>query len=216
MAGIPPLYALDIETDTSGGGGLDPRSAGVVSAALMDEAEEWWYFTADPGPGTEEARLLAEMDAVLATLPPGLLVGWNTSVFDLPFLVDRSKASGVTLGVELSPDSSIVPKYDPLPGHDGGYQATWHGHRSLDIAYELRDWCAEHGVVWSLKPCARAHGIEVVEVDREAVHLLPAEALRVYNLSDVRATLVLATRWLRSGMVMMEESKTTSPGGRRR
>lgn len=96
-------------------------------------------------------------------------------------------------------DTSISPKYEPQPGFDlVGYHlsmwATGGNHKShSDMAYVWKDWAIDNEVTWSLKPVAKALGVEgVIEVDREHVHLLSVPERMAYNLSDVVATYRLA------------------------
>jgi hypothetical protein len=202
------LYALDIETDTSPvtdseraagftSRGLDPRITPVVNVAVSVGDE----ITVLRG---AEKELLEDLDALLGNLEPGVLVTWNGAVFDLPFLQDRAQICGAPLGLHLSPDPLIVPKYSALPGHQGGYQASWKSnstvaHAHLDIAYAYRQACSEAGVEWGLKPTARAVGLNPVEVQRTAVHDLSPQEQDEYVASDVRVTLALTTRLLTTG-----------------
>lgn len=179
--------AWDIETDTSGGHGLDPNKGGIVSIAAVASNGTERYFD-----GPDEAAIIAGFDRAVAALPGGArLVGWNSAVFDTPFVADRARILGVPIGLTLVADDAIVPKYDPLPGHGGGYSGTWHQTTLADVAYELRPYCEARDLRWSLKPFAQHLGIDVVEVDRAAIHLLSRDELRAYNLSDVHATLAI-------------------------
>ena len=128
MEGRPPLYGLDIETDTTRDG-LDPRVARVIAVAISGDHHRA-VLTGD------EPALLAALDQRIASLPPGVLVTWNGAAFDLPFLADRATRCGVRLGLRLTLDPAIPMRRPPLPGHLGAYRAGWHGHRHLD-AYRL-------------------------------------------------------------------------------
>lgn len=181
------VYGLDIETDTAAGG-LDPSTAAVVAVAVTGPD---WNVVLD-GP---EPELLAQLDDTVRRLQPGVLVTWNGSRFDLPFLVDRAARCGVDLGLELTPDTRFRSHREPLPGHQGGYQAQWHGHRHLDAYMVYRaDVGASLGFPCGLKPLARMMGLTPVEVDRERVHELAPEALSEYVASDAVLTRELALR----------------------
>lgn len=205
------IFALDIETDTSPlteaekaagftARGLDSRITPVTAAAFHDGRHTNVLHAADYRDG--EAGLLSRVGAYMIGAGAsrdngGVLVTWNGSVFDLPFLVDRARMLGVLgwfTGLELTRDESIVPKYDPLPGHAGGYRATWHGLPHLDMAYVDRDECLATGVSWSLKPWATHLGLDPVEVDRTRMHELSRAELDSYVASDAVITHGLATR----------------------
>ena len=144
----------------------------------------------------DERSLLRELDELLVSLPPGVLVTWNGAAFDLPFLADRARRCGVELGLEVRLDPSI-PRRDPMPGHSGAYRATWHHHRHID-GYQLyrADVGAALGLSCGLKPLARLVGLPVVEVDRERIHLLDLATRRSYVASDARlARLLVERRW---------------------
>jgi hypothetical protein len=184
---LPPIYGLDIETDTLIDG-LDPAVSPVVLAALSTPEGD----TVFDGP---EPSLLATLDARLAALPPGVVVTWNGATFDLPFLADRAAAAGVPLGLRLVPDPTVVLGRGPLRGHEGAYRARWHAHGHLD-AYRLYrgDVGRVLRVSCGLKTIARLVGLTPVEVDRERIHELPRSVLDAYVASDARLARLLAER----------------------
>jgi uncharacterized protein YprB with RNaseH-like and TPR domain len=181
------VYGLDIETDTTENG-LDPGVAAVVTVALA-------------GPGYEEVftgpehRLLADVDARLAELEPGVLATWNGAAFDLPFLADRGALHGLPLGLRLQHDPSITLRRAPLPGHRGAYRASWYDHGHLD-AYRLYrgDVGPALRISCSLKSIARFVGLAPIEVDRTRIHDLSNEALHAYAASDARLARILTER----------------------
>lgn len=185
---VTAAYGLDIETDTAHGG-LDPRTSPVVAAALASESG----VTVIRGP---EARLLRELDAILALLAPGVIVTWNGSGFDLPFLADRARRHGLRIGLRLSLDPGIVRFHPPLPGHAGFYRASWHGHDHLDAYLAYRALAAEDEGSLALKAVAARRGLAAVEVDRSRIHELEPEELASYVASDAGLALALArARW---------------------
>lgn len=170
--------------------GLDPSVSAIVSVAVV-------------GPDVElvldgdEVTLLRGLDRALAALAPGVLVTWNGSSFDLPFLADRARRHDVDLGLRLRHDPGIVLSRDPLPGHPGAYRGAWHGHRHLD-GYRLyrAEIDPDSGVSCGLKPLARHLGLEVLEVERDRIHELAPDVLRRYVVSDARlARELVARRW---------------------
>src|SRR3954470_8978838 len=128
---VPPLYGLDIETDTAVDG-LDPSVGRVLAVAVVaDDAHASGVFD-----HADERALLEHLDRHLAALPPGVLVTWNGARFDLPYLATRADRLGVPLGLQLRLDPALAGQHDPLPGHEGAYRARWHHHDHLD-AYRL-------------------------------------------------------------------------------
>ena len=203
----PPVYGLDIETDTTVDG-LDPAVGAIVTVALSGPDGDAVF----DGP---EASMLIAVDARLAALPPGVLATWNGAHFDLPFLADRAAHHGVALGLRLTLDPRIPSRRDPLPGHDGAYRAWWHGHRHVD-AYQLyrSDVGSVLGISCSLKTIARLVGLAPIEVDRARIHDLTPEALAAYVVSDARLARLLAERRADAGYVT-SRSQTDAIRGRR-
>jgi len=167
---------------------LDPAVAPIVAVALC--GTDWsTVFDGD------EADILTELDDAIRALEPGVIVTWNGSRFDLPFISDRARHLGLSLGLELTADPHHRSRHDPLPGHSGGYRATWYGHQHLDAYLVYRaDVGASLGIPCGLKPLSRMLGLEPVEVDREAIHELSAEALNEYVASDAVLARELAIR----------------------
>ena len=191
---LPLLYGLDIETDTTING-LDPAVSSVVAVSLSTE-DDIVTFT---GP---ERKLLRTLDRHLKSLPPGVLVTWNGSGFDLPFLADRAGAQRVRLGLRLTPDDSLPHKHPPLTGHDSPYRACWHRHGHLDACCLYRTLLPE-GTSCALKPVARDAGFVVIEEDRERLHELGAGALVRYAANDAELARLLAARvWVHAGALL--------------
>jgi DNA polymerase elongation subunit (family B) len=187
MGRRPPVYGLDIETDTRVDG-LDPRCSAVVTVALSSPGLDEVFTGFEP-------ELLDELDARLASLEPGVIATWNGAAFDLPFLADRARRWGSPLGLDLRPDPTMRLHHEPLPGHTGGYRAAWYGHGHVD-AYRL--YRADVGpalrISCSLKSIARLVGLAPIEVDRTRIHDLSREALHAYAASDARLARVLTER----------------------
>jgi DNA polymerase elongation subunit (family B) len=181
------MVSLDIETDTAIDG-LDPQVSTVVSVGL------WAPSVQTVIEGVDEVTLLHRLVEVLDDLPESVVVGWNSSVFDFPFLATRAEICGVDLDLEMVADPAIVPKYCFTPPHTGGYRVRIGRHRHADIAYAYQAYAEQASVTWSLKPVCTALDIEMVKVDASQIHLLSREELIAYNLSDVRGTYLLAER----------------------
>jgi DNA polymerase elongation subunit (family B) len=183
----PPIYGLDIETDTTTDG-LDPAVAAVVTVALACPGYEE-VFT---GP---EDVLLVELDERLDELEPGVLATWNGAAFDLPFIADRAALHDLPLGLRLEADPSIAVRRAALPGHRGAYRASWYGHQHLDAYRVYRgDVGPALRISCSLKSIARFVGLAPLEVDRTRIHDLSNEALHAYAASDARLARILAER----------------------
>lgn len=185
----PPLYGLDIETDTSVNG-LDPAVSPIVGVAIVGAGVE---LVLD---GSEHEVLMA-LDRAIAALAPGVLVTWNGSGFDLPFLDDRARLIGVDLGLRIAHDPSIVLSRDPLRGHPGAYRGSWYHHRHLD-GYRLyrSEIDPDSGLSCGLKSLARHFGLPIVEVERDRMHELDQDTLRRYVRSDAAlARELVARRW---------------------
>ena len=111
-----PLIGLDIETDTTIDG-LDPRQSSVLAVAISGGGIE---AVLD---GPDERSVLMETDRLLAPIEAGVLVTWNGSGFDLPFIATRARILGLSLGLITRHDPSIAGRHDPLPGEPGRVRA---------------------------------------------------------------------------------------------
>lgn len=176
-----PLYGLDIETDTSVDG-LDPERSRIVAIAVSGDGVD------DVINGTE-VEVITGVDELLATLPDGILVTWNGTRFDLPFLATRAARAGVHTGLRLGPP--------PPSGAARRRGTSWYGHRHLDgLELYRADVGRLPGVSCGLKSLARLVGEAPVEVDRARIHELDAATLREYVLSDARlARSLVLRRW---------------------
>lgn len=183
----PPVYGLDIETDTRVNG-LDPDVAAVLTVALAAPG----YDEVFTGP---EHELLADLDERLAELEPGVIATWNGAAFDLPFIADRANRHELALGLRMRIDPGIAVRRSPLPGHEGAYRAAWYDHQHLDAYRVYRgDVGPALRISCSLKSIARFVGLAPIEVDRSSIHDLSNEALHAYAASDARLARVLAER----------------------
>ena len=133
----PPLYGLDLLTAGSASA-TDPSAtassssqaadAHIVAVGLSLEGCERRFVG-------DEARLLLDLDAFLAELPPGVLTTWHGSVTDLPVLAARAAAVGVPTGLRLRPDARVglVATGSRKPTTPM-WCGAWHDHRHLDLA----------------------------------------------------------------------------------
>lgn len=186
------IVAWDVETT-----GLDSRDSELTHVSFYGESatgqvrEVLSVQTA----GSEQA-FLSSMDALVADFSPDVhLVTWNGSGFDIRFVLGRAAASSTVLGLKAQPVLGRFAKYpdeagNPIPLLDG----VWHGLQHTDIAYLYEDECAAAGERWGLKPTARRHGLQVVELDRTNMAAYTDAEIRKYVLSDAFATYQLAKR----------------------
>ncbi|MGH9062633.1 MAG: ribonuclease H-like domain-containing protein [Acidimicrobiales bacterium] len=177
------LIGLDIETT-----GLDTGLDRILSIAVFASEADQAVFA-----GPDEAGLIGSLQAWLSRRPASLVVGWGSGRFDCPML--RRRADTLGAGLELSLILEPAPPQGPEPvpaTTDERYAARFGHHEHLDIAPAWRPWAKARGLSCGLKAVARAHGIEVVEVDRTRMLALTREELIAYNLSDARATHRLA------------------------
>lgn len=178
----PPLYGLDIETDTSVDG-LDPSVSPIVAVAVATPDGDRVFQGA-------EDLVLHRTDELMSELDPGIVVTWNGSGFDLPFLAERAQRLGVTLGLDLWDDG-------PERTEPGVVHGRWYAHDHLD-GYRLyrADVGRSLGFPCGLKPLSRLVGLAPVEVDRSCIHLLDDAALEAYVASDARlARELVLRRW---------------------
>ncbi len=185
MQHITSVYGLDIETDNSIDG-LDPAVAPVVAVALSSAAGDELFVGA-------EATLFEALDARLADLTPGIIATWNGAAFDLPFLADRARLIGVSLGLRLRLDRRLTLQRAPLPGHAGAYRAAWHHHSHVDT---FRVYGAEAAALQGpiLQRWGRRLGLVADDVQSRQKHPLTNEALHAHAPSDARLARILAER----------------------
>jgi DNA polymerase elongation subunit (family B) len=186
MTRRPPVYGLDIETDTTENA-LDPRVAPVVTVALSREGGDEIFRGREP-------TLLFDLDQRLQSLEPGVIATWNGSTFDLPFLARRAAYHRLDLGLRLSRDAHLDPRRGPAALRRA-YRGAWYHHSHLD-AYRLYrgDVGPALRVSGSLKSIARLVGLAPLEVDNPRNHDLSREALHAYAPSDARLARVLTQR----------------------
>lgn len=177
------VYGLDIETDTSRDA-LDPMLASVRAVGLSSQAGDELFVGDEP-------TLLAALDARLADLPCGVLATWNGGAFDLPFLADRARLIGVSIGLRLCLDRALTLHRTPLPGHAGAYRGAWHGHSHIDT-YRL--YGPTSGNRPSFRSVGRLLGVGGASGRRERRADLTNEALHAHAPSDARLARVLAER----------------------
>ncbi len=167
-----PTYGLDIETDTTVNG-LDPEVSPIVAVAVTGDNIEYVL-------DGDEVSILRRLDSLMKSLPAGVIITWNGTRFDLPFIARRAEILNVGIGLD-----------DPA-GRGG-----WYGHVHLDGYLLFRaDVGDSIRLSCGLKPLARFVGLSVVEVDRTRIHELSSDQCRAYVASDARlARELVSRRW---------------------
>ncbi|MCP5025085.1 MAG: hypothetical protein GY929_02265 [Actinomycetia bacterium] len=158
------LYGLDIEIDTTVDP-LDPEVTPIIGVALAGASVDELFTGPEP-------LMLADLDRRLQHLEPGVIVTWNGSRFDLPFIATRARVWGTPLHLSL----------EPRPGSDGRLDAAWGRHRHLD-ARHLYDQSGRGRVRLGRR---RTTPAATDELDTEARHANPT--------SDARLARTLAQR----------------------
>ena len=197
----------DIETDTSGGFGLDPRNGGIVSVAIglvKNFVMEDTFFYSVTKDFSEQALLIG-IQQIFATAPDYLpLVGWNSSFFDAPFVFYRTNVNELySHSMVLSHNPLLRCKYEPIPPFVGGYDHVIGGLRGVDITqtYYTREWAGSNGLSSaSLDAVANHLGFPGIKPDREKIHELSPDELKAYNLSDITRTHALTRYWIEKGL----------------
>jgi len=201
------FYALDLETNTNPGDGLDPTNplTTITSAAVYfgpranETGPEGSIVFDDPN----EARLLRSLNAFFADpdTTPGVIVTWNGANFDIPFLLTRSKFCEVTLDLTALVHESRKPKYSACKGHSGGYIAAWGDNDHADIWPVFIPVAEKNNMKSGLKPMAKHFGFNPIEVKREEMDKLTVAERLAYNVSDVEVTYRLALRADQAGRI---------------
>jgi DNA polymerase III epsilon subunit-like protein len=139
------VAGFDIETT-----GLNPWEDRITTMAVFGNGSGHTVVFDDVD---NEDLLLQEVEQYMRTTRIDLLVGWNITEFDLPFIAVRFVLNGIDLPPFLK-QTGEVGKYGK-PRYDG----VWYGAKFHDVAYDWEDFCKQNGIKWSLKPCAEFRGI---------------------------------------------------------
>jgi len=132
----------------------------------------------------EELQILTELELLIYSLAPGVLITWNGNNFDLPFIAERARRTGIQLGLRFGPAEPT--RWTRTP-HARPYSCSWGRHRHLD-GYQLyrADVARLFKISCGLKSLSRLLGFEPVEVDRKKIHLLSEQEMHDYVASDAR------------------------------
>ena len=200
----PPLYGLDIETDTAVDG-LDPL-VGRVLAVAVSGPEVTLFDHAD------EPELLRRLDRHLAGTSARRDRDLERRPVRPPLPGHAGRAHRRGVGLRLWADPTCRDERESLPGHTGTYRASWFGHDHLD-AYRV--YRADVGpalrIGCSLKTVARLAGLAPVEVDASRVHDLTPAQMAAYVGSDARCTAELARRRWATARLAVDRSPAPEP-----
>lgn len=210
------IFAIDIETDTSGKpfkypngtdslhpAGLDPRVGPVITVAIAGSRGTSFVFDSL----TEESLLLDAVQAVFARFGRSIpskptVVGWNTTFFDVPFLQVRSRMCRNNLETTLRQNASndYSPKYGFPEWVSELSRPEWNEAYIgdipiIDLVPRFGQYATNNGLRHSLKPIAEHLGFNPVSVDATLVHELSSKERSEYCLSDAQVTVQLAL-WL--------------------
>lgn len=185
------FFALDIETDNSDGGGLDPGIGQITAIALL--GKDWLWHQQASSEQMERAMLVQFADALVWSNRP-IIATWNGGAFDFPFLTQRMEHHGVGVPWVLSDRTDREPKYAPTPPYDAVQNVDPVMLHHVDLAYFFGpEWCERHECKWGLKYVADQLGLvpEFMENFKDAgasISESPANILGLYNINDTMLT----------------------------
>lgn len=192
LTGLDPnVTSFDIETDTGGGYGLDPRS-GQITELVLANRDEVLVLAGD------ERHILQGLADYLNTRPAGeVLASWNGSGFDNGFLATRGAMHTDHLtgwGMTVDPIEDEAGSQFVCAGYDAPLTMTWTRpdggeHHDVDLMRVLKTSPLRRRSL-RLKDNARRWGAEPIELDRATMHEATAEEREAYVGSDGVCTLL--------------------------
>jgi hypothetical protein len=205
------VTAFDIETQTEGEPfvypngtnsltpvGLDPRVSRITTISTLSLGERCVVMD-----GGQHDLELIENFVALNGQPRGILLGWNSTFFDLPFMKVRQVGRSGSKDFSFSSYPNwMTPKYGfpewadyvaPLGGQWHFAQVGRADH--YDIAPLFKRFAERNGIKHSLKPVCEFLGIEMVTVDASQMERLTRTERIEYNLSDCNGIIELF-KWM--------------------
>lgn len=186
LTGLPGhVTSFDIETDTGGGQGLDPRG-GQITELVLANRDEVVILAGD------ERHILQGLADYLNTRPAGeVLASWNGSGFDNGFLATRAHLHMDHLtgwGLTVNPIAEEAGSPYVCAGYDAPLTMTWTRpdggeHHDLDLMRVLKTSPLRRRSL-KLKDNARRWGAEPIELDRTTLHERTAAEREDYVASD--------------------------------
>ncbi|MCX8208364.1 MAG: DNA polymerase II [Sulfolobales archaeon] len=131
---VPPklkVLALDIEVYNPRGA-VDPSRDPVIVISVATSGGDLKLLTASDGPQPQDREVIREFVNYVLAYDPDVIVGYNSSRFDLPYLVERADKLGLSL------DIGRVKGSTPRPSVHGHYSIPGRLHVDLyDFAEEI-------------------------------------------------------------------------------
>lgn len=211
LSGVPDnVVAIDIETDTSRGHGLQPYKAQITEMVICDR-----HITIVLA-GDEKYILQGFADYMNGRSEEVEVIGWGNTGFDNPFLQIRGKYHSANLkewGMHLD-DLGFVEGYGPVGGYQNNQSMRWvtpRGviHHDRDIMIEVKnspvdvDSGSTHP---RLKGLTRHWGMSPIELDRTKMHTYSEEERGAYVASDGIATLFAYAEYRRRALARTQPS----------
>jgi hypothetical protein len=206
----PAKFVYPNKTESDHPAGLDPRVASVISIAATNGLDTFAVDAPVHGvsvptprsPLKAEAAMVGAFEKWLEILEThsrwgSVLVGWNTTYFDVPFLKVRG-FSNFSVRKSYGEDEIPPPKYgypewrELVYGDQPWDEALIAKSEVWDISHMFKGYAEKHDVKFSLKPVAQSLGIDMLEIDFENGQQVSPAEMREYNLSDVHGTWKLA------------------------
>lgn len=176
--------------------GLDPRVSEVTTISLVDTAERITILD-----GGSDLDLIEDF-VRLNGESTGILLGWNSTFFDLPFMKVRQTGRAPSKDFIFSSYPNwMTPKYGYPEWADyigfGEWSFAQVGQKSThyDLAPLFKNFAERNEVKHSLKPVCDFLGIKMIEVDASKMHDLTRAERIEYNLSDANGLLELF-KWM--------------------
>ena len=130
------LHRLQFDLETTG---LDPRQSRIFLVAVRDSRGFATVIEA-PDPA-DEARLIADLCALIRARDPDVIENHNLCGFDLPFLYERAQALGVPLALGRAEGPALLERYS----EPGGY---WRRRRRTRYSVAGRELIDTLDAVW--------------------------------------------------------------------
>jgi DNA polymerase elongation subunit (family B) len=211
---------FDLETTS-----LNPLDGEIFMVSLRDSSG--WERVLDARELGGEAALLRELVAVVRERDPDVLEGHNVFDFDLPYLMARSEALGVKLGIGREGDAPVESRDQLKVGarNERFRRLSVGGREIIDTlhAVKRRDAIVHDIRSYGLKSAARYFGL--ASDDREYVEgpeiyetwLRDPERVRRYALDDVRevdalSRLLMASSYALASMVPKAYERVATAG----
>ncbi len=151
----------------------------------------------------EEAEMLRQLLALVASRDPDVIEGHNFYSFDLPYLLARYEAHGIipTFGRDGKPAVWGTPRNCAIGTNSRQFTPIYlNGRHILDTLFQVQrfDWSRGQVSSYGLKECAQTYGIappDRVYLDRrEIVEIFESDPERVktYAAQDAEETAALA------------------------